>query len=106
MKTSTSPNYIVDLTKVESCDDIKLSFIRGKALAGIKLTEGEFRYIIRYGAEIAMDTIENFVNQQKAIVFPDVDMETAEKVMKILQGKKPWYKRFWNWITKPFKKNK
>jgi len=111
-KTNNKIKFVVDLTSVESCDDIQLEFIKAKALQGQKIDMDEFKFIVRYGAELAFDTIDAclkaYMASDKYTKIEDDDL--AEDIMKLIEKKinpkKPWYKRFWGWVTKPFKKNK
>ena len=104
--------FVVNLTDVETCDDIQLEFIKGKAIAGVAITEDEFKFIVQYGAQLAFDTIdaclEAFLKSDKYTKIEDDKL--AQDILKLIEKsvkpKKPWYKRFWGWITKPFKKNK
>lgn len=105
--------FVVNLTDVETCDDIQLEFIKGKALAGVAITEDEFKFIVQYGAQLAFDTIdaclEAFLKSDKYTKIEDDEL--AQDILKLIEKsvkpkKKPWYKRFWGWLTKPFKKNK
>lgn len=102
--------FVVNLTDVETCDDIQLEFIKGKALAGVAITEDEFKFIVQYGAQLAFDTIdaclEAFLKSDKYTKIEDDKL--AQDILKLIEKsvkpKKPWYKRFWGWLTKPFKK--
>jgi len=104
--------FVVNLTDVETCDDIQLEFIKGKAIAGIAITEDEFKFIVQYGAQLAFDTIdaclEAFLKSDKYTKIEDDKL--AQDILKLIEKsvkpKKPWYKRFWGWLTKPFRKNK
>ena len=109
-KTTNKSAFIVDLTNVESCDDIKFEFIRGKALAGVKLTDDEIMYLINLGAKLAVEVIDECIeklNAKTVHIQDDKLYDELEKILKkAVQPKTPWYKKVWNWITKPFKKNK
>lgn len=104
--------FVVNLTDVETCDDIQLEFIKGKALAGVAITEDEFKFIVQYGAQLAFDTIdaclEAFLKSDKYTKIEDDKLahDILKLIEKSVKPKKPWYKRFWGWLTKPFKKNK
>ena len=98
-------NYVVDLTDVESCDDIQLEFIKAKALQGQKITEDEFKFIIKYGVDLAFDTIDACIDQLIAsnkytrIEDDDLVQDMIKLIEKHAKPKKPWYKRLWAWIT-------
>ena len=107
----TKPAFIVNLTNVENCDDIKFEFIRAKATQGVAITEDDITWLVMLGVKITGDII-NDINEEyeKNIIRIQDDklFDKLEDVLKEATGKKkkPWYKRFWGWIKHPFKKNK
>ena len=107
-KTVKKPAFIVDLTKAETCEDIKFEFIRAKAKAGVKLDDEEIYFLVNLGAVLAIEVIDDCIEKLNAKTVHIQDDKLYEKLEGILkeamEPKKPWYKRFWNWITKPFKK--
>ena len=107
-KTVKKPAFIVDLTKAETIEDIKFEFIRAKAKAGVKLDDEEIYFLINLGATMAIEVIDDCIEKLNAKTVHIQDDKLYEKLEGILkeamEPKKPWYKRFWNWITKPFKK--
>lgn len=111
-KTNNKYTFVVDLTSAETCEDVKLEFIKAKALQGKKIDMDEFKFIIQYGAQLAFDTIDicidAFLKSDKYTKIEDDDLakDILKLVEKKIKPKKPWYKRFWSWLTKPFKKNK
>ena len=111
-KTTKKIKYIVDLTGAETPEDVKYEFIKTKALNGVKITEDEFKFIVRYGADLAFEVIDACVDTYvKSSNYTKIEddklaQEMLELINKTLHPKKPWYKRFWGWVTKPFKKNK
>lgn len=104
MKNNTkTKKVVVNLTSVESTDDIKLEFILANVRAGVPITEDDVKFLVKLGAEVAMDIYKSsFVN-----IGEDEAKNLLKDMIKMIdKNKKPWYKRFWGWITKPFKKNK
>lgn len=105
---NTKPVMIVDLTNVESCDDIRFEFTRAKAKAGIPLTDQEIDQVVAYGAHMALNMIEQFFEQftvEKFTVARESDAKDIIKAInKAIKPKTPWYKKVWNWIKKPFVK--
>lgn len=99
-------NYVVDLTSVETCDDIQLEFIKAKALQGQKIDEDEFKFIIKYGVTLAFDTIDACIDQlimsskYTRIEDDDLVQDMLKLIKKHAKPKKPWYKRLWAWITR------
>lgn len=105
---NTKPTMIVDLTKVESCNDIRFEFTRAKAKAGIPLTDQEINQVVAYGAHLALNMIEQFFEQFTVEKFTVDNKRDAKDIIKAIEKaikpKTPWYKKVWNWIKKPFVK--
>lgn len=80
---NTKPAYIVDITDATNIEDMKAAFALGKHNAGIPLTDDELKTIIQYTIKMV-----------PTVCICDV------KVYDVVEKKKPWYKRFWNWITR------
>jgi len=99
-------SFIVNLTKVENCDDIRLEFIKGKVLSGVKITEEEFKFIVSYGVVLAFNTIDKCIdNLTKSYTYTKIENDKLVKdIINLIDNsvnpKKPWYKRFWGWITR------
>ena len=112
IKNIKKPMIIVDLTNVESCEDIKFEFTRAKAKAGVPLTEEEIDSVVAYGAHLALDVIDQFCDKfQSQVMSVEIkDKKQIKQAIKaiesILKPKTPWYKKFWNWVKKPFTKKK
>ena len=111
VKNVNKPMIIVDLTKVETCDDIRFEFTRAKAKAGQPLTDSEIDQVVCYGARLALDTLDQFCAQYASLI-NTVKLEDKKQIKKAIKAikkliepkKQPWYKRFWGWIKKPFVK--
>lgn len=100
-KKSTKYTFIADLTQAENPEDVKFEFIRGKAKAGVKLTDNEIMWLVKLGSKITLEAIDESMAKMKPIAqFDNVSKEKVNKIFKILTKKKPWYKRFWKWITR------
>lgn len=65
-----TPEFYVDLTNAETTDDVVKAFETAKKAAGIVSNNSDW-----------------LIDASITIVIPKED-------------KKPWYKRFWNWITR------
>ena len=104
------PKFVVDLTKANTTDDIKFEFIKAKATQGVAITEDDILFLVNLGAEIAMKYIDMCIEEieKKTVKIHDEKLykELTDLLKKATKPKKPWYKRFWSWLTKPFKKNK
>lgn len=99
------PMFTVDLTAIDTPDDIVMEFIAAKVRAGLTISEKEMFFTMSYGAITALNAFENFYNSHATVIESD---ELAQKLLKeidkALKKKNAWYKRFWNWIKKPFVK--
>ena len=84
------PAYIVDMTDVKNADELALAFVIAKVNAGVAITGNELKNTIEYFANQIADEAANTI----AAVIASVAMFEAEKI------KRPWYKRFWRWITR------
>ncbi len=111
-KKINKPTIIVDLTNIESCEDIKFEFTRAKAKAGVPLTEAEINSVVAYGAHLTLDVIDQFCEQYK-MMYTAVEINDKKQIKKaikaiesIIKPKTPWYKKLWNWVKKPFTKKK
>lgn len=89
-KNKVKPAYKADITNCETVNDVKLAFALAKHNAKLSLTDDNLETIINA-------VLDEFMEQ-----YPMVTVVNCECYCK----KTPWYKRFWNWLTKPFKKNK
>lgn len=98
--TSKKIKFVVDLTNVNDCDEVKLAFIRAKVFGGVKITKDEFDFIVAFGAKMALRAIDVMLERYIGKASTQATPETPNKSEK----KTPWYKRFWNWIKKPFVK--
>ena len=106
-KITKTPNIVVNYTNVDSVEDVMMESIIAKVRAGIAITEEEFMYVFHRGADIAIEAFEDFYMTHTTVIENDRLAKNLLKMLdKAIANKKPWYKRFWAWLTKPFKKNK
>lgn len=84
-------SYIVDLRNIKTLSDIAPMWAFAKHEAGLALSDEELSDICAYVYDEFMPKITVVINEKCGC-----------KCCK----NTPWYKRFWNWLTKPFKKNK
>jgi hypothetical protein len=87
-KVKIKPAYTVDLTDACTLEDVRTAFALAKHNANIPLTDDELKTIVQY-------TVDRVPTE----CFCNCNVEFYE----VKERKKPWYKRFWNWITR--KKN-
>ena len=113
VKKATKPSFVVDLTDAVTYSDVKLSFIEAKALNGVKLTQDEFNFVMLISAGSMLNVIDTFIDEcltcipKENVIHDDkLAKDIVKMIEKKVNKKQPWYKRAWNWITKPFRKNK
>lgn len=109
-KKTISPKYIVDMTTAETAADVADAFILGKVRAGIPISETELVCVKFNTVERVFEEIRNIANELdknvKIIEDDKLASELSSIVEKYMNKKQPWYKRFWNWVKKPFTKKK
>ena len=74
-------SYIVNLNDIQYLDDIRPVFALAKQDAGLPLTDDELMSIVEYFYEAVGPKVTCMICEEK-------------------KEKKPWYKRFWNWIRR------
>lgn len=80
------PAFVVNVNDIEYLEDVDVVFGLAKQDAGLPISDDELIAIC---------------------LFTWKHMGPRFIIVECKCGKKtPWYKRFWNWVTKPFKKNK
>ena len=75
------PSYIVNLDEIKHLDDIECVFALAKHNAGLALTDDELISIVEWVASAV----------RPKIYICDLRCKCE---------KKPWYKRFWNWLRR------
>ena len=83
-KKTVKPDIIMNLVGYETVNDLYDNYIQAKAVANIAITPEE------------LDVVRNnaFMNgSSDIVVFVECGCNKPAK-------KLPWYKRFWNWITR------
>lgn len=108
MKTSKY-SFIVDLTKAETPGEICDAFIEAKIKAGIPISETELIMTKSHLVDTLLDVLQEMIDDADKHTTYIEDDKLAQKLLKEIEKattpkKKPWYKRFWRWIT--FRSNK
>lgn len=105
---NTKPLYVVNLTDIETADDVKLSYIHAKTESGVAIDKDDVAWLVALGAKITCDVIdESIANRNKNVIKIEDDSlynKLEDILVKAIAPKQPWYKRAWRWITKPFRK--
>lgn len=98
------------MTSADSVLGMKCELIDAKVRAGIPITSEDVNSLIFYGVEMTADCIEKAVEKICSTCICINNNEAVKDILSVLTSKSgektPWYKKVWNWITKPFKKNK
>lgn len=101
------PLFTVDITNCETADSIQFEILKEKVRSNVPLTSQEVSKLVLFEVEDAMiDFIENYFNESDNYDYvcdndgidytvqnnTDIEFDNSENL--------PWYKRFWNWITR------
>ena len=106
MNKNTKPAFIVDLTNIESCEDIRFEFVKAKATQGVAVSKEDIEFIVNYGANLAINLIDSYITQfcDANTVVQITDKNVVKDIVKYVEKKivkkDPWYKRFWKWVTR------
>lgn len=107
---ATKPTIVVDLTKVETTNDIADAFITAKVNAGVALTKADLATAKAIIADRIFSELNEIINCFEETVPVIEDDKLARDIIKLVEKrvakKQPWYKRAWNWVKKPFTKKK
>ena len=105
MKTkSDNKIIIVDLTKVKNVNDITDAFILAKVNAGVPISIEELICAKFNSIDRVFSELEEYEYELSSKTTFIEDDELAKELISIIDTytkpkKKPWYKRFWRWIT-------
>lgn len=92
MKKNNLPDYFVDLTNCETGDDVAKAFVKAKLEYEQPLSEFDIDIIKAQAVTEFVNTLveHGFVKLSGSYLWEDEDQKQ--------EVKKPWYKRFWNWM--------
>ena len=105
-KNTKKPTFIVDLTNIECCEDIRFEFVKAKATQGVAVSKEDIEFIVNYGANLAINLIDSYIakfcdaNSVVQITDKNVVKDIVKYVEKKIVKKEPWYKRLWKWVTR------
>lgn len=77
-KSQPKYDYVLDFSKIESYQDLVKRLIRARVAAGKTIDSSDLR------------AYEKVIEPDIHVYFVDCGWQ---------ETKKPWYKRFWNWLT-------
>ena len=96
-KKEFKPAFIIDATNCETVEDFLIEKAWAKYDAGLDLNTKDVDALIDDAVDTTIDEI--FDGHNAAVIEGDTIVGmTAVKVE--VEEKKPWYKRFWNWLTR------
>ena len=91
------PAYIIDLTDCETEEDFLIEKAWAKYEAGLDINTKEADALIDDAIDV---TIEEMFDGHNAAVIEGNTIIGLDAVKVEVEEKKPWYKRFWNWLTR------
>lgn len=109
-KKVIKPEFIVDMTTAETPLDVVYEFAEAKVRAGKPITQTEADAIEKTGFMTAVEAVDACITEVEKHTTYIEDDKLAKDMIKLIEKyqtkKQPLYKRFWNWLKKPFTKNK
>ena len=103
-KSTKTAKFIVNYTDVDTPDDLLYEVIVAKVRAGMVITEQDVKTLVMYGAKVSMSYVQAIIDEQEAHTHYINDDDLTRKMLKLINKKiakkTPWYKRFWNWMTR------
>ena len=96
-KETFKPAYVVDITDCKDEFDVALHIAIAKQLAGYSISKDELETIIENEIDAFTNNLAavGVINKKDGVIEPRTQTIIAYKQMP---KKKPWYKRFWNWL--------
>lgn len=101
-KVTKKPAFIVDLTDIATPEDVIMEFIVAKVNGGLPIKDKELEFAVNYGATFALECVEKWYFSRNFVRITDSSLgkQIIKDIKKAIAPKTPWYKRFWNWITR------
>lgn len=101
-KPAFKPVFTVDLTECYDAEEMYEALLTAKFEAKVPFTNYEVGKYCEYKICQALDTfIDDLFAGHNAVIIDDDTIKSFDAVkIEITPEKKPWYKRFWNWITR------
>lgn len=96
-KSTNNPTLTVDFTNPSNIGNPRFAFIEAKMEQNVSFTENDLDAILYYMTSYVINEMFencNSVVSKDGLIFKCTAFELKPEV------KKPWYKRFWNWITR------
>ena len=98
-KPAFKPVFTVDLTWCNDAEEMYEAILTAKYEAKVPLTNYEVGKFCEYKITQALeDFVDNLFDGHNAIVLEDDEIKCFDAIKVTV--KKPWYKRFWNWLTR------
>lgn len=103
-KKATKPTMVVDITTATRPVDIYRAFAEAKIKAGEPITMEELKACEAIAVDEVVSAIEYLVDQMNSDTVVYEDDKLVDDIISLIDKrfapKKPWYKRFWNWVTR------
>ena len=98
-KPAFKPAFVADLTWCETAEDVYEEILTAKYEAKVPLTNYEVGKFCEYKIAQALDQfVDDLFCGHNAVVIDNCEVKAFDAVKVTI--KQPWYKRFWNWITR------
>lgn len=98
-KPAFKPVFTVDLTDCYDAEEMYEAFLTAKFEAKVPLTSYEVGKFCEYKIVQALDSfVDDLFDGHNAVVIEGDEIKTFDAVKVTI--KQPWYKRFWNWLTR------
>jgi len=99
-KKPAKPVFVIDLTQCDSAEEMYEALLNAKLEAKLPLSKYEISKLIEYKlVEGFANLIEEMFDGHNALVIEGDDIRAFDAIKVTVEEKKPWYKRFWNWLT-------
>lgn len=91
------PALVVDFTDPSNIKSPRFAFIEAKMEQDVPFTEDDLNTILYY---MAIYVVNKMFEDCNSVVVRDGLILKCNAFEIKTEEKKPWYKRFWNWITR------
>lgn len=100
-KKKFKPAFVVDLTYDKTAEELFEEIIMAKYENKLPMSHYEIGKFAEYKAVQALDSfVEDMFCGHNAVVFDGEDLVAMDAIKVEVKEKLPWYKRFWNWLTR------
>lgn len=90
-KKNVKPAYVVDMTNCNTAFDLRVKFAEAKQSAGLPINDSDLEALL----ENEVLKFAGYINDKCAICACNSIIVVGDTPKR-----KPWYKRFWNWLRR------